>query len=130
MTALELRLGNYAQDKKTGQLLIVVDLSGKEVGYMPTSNMALPDGWQAEPIPITEDWLVKFRFVKNSRNEYKHPDAPVYFVVHPGNPAKLVCFVHNCSHGHIEFLHQLQNLFFVVRNHELRAEGLPAFKLQ
>jgi len=61
---------------------------------------------ELQPIPITEEWLIKLGFEYD--NDFKHPNAPMYFIDVRG---KLTCFIHNCSHGHILHVHEAQNAF-------------------
>lgn len=75
---------------------------------------------EVNPIPLTEEWLLKFGF--DSENDLKHPDAPIYFCL---VREELICFLHNCSHRHIKYAHQLQNLFFILTAHELIKNNEP-----
>ena len=121
MKATELRLGNYAQDQN-GNLLKVVGLIDNDVHYsvVDREKYPLPDGWQAEPILINDKWLLRLGFrCRNLYTELRYENGPISFTLHPGKLNEFVCFAHQCSHGHIKYVHQLQNLCFSLMGVEL-----------
>jgi hypothetical protein len=63
MKSNELRIGNLVQDQN-GNLLKVIGLTteSKSLYVVDRSKFPLPQGWKDEPIPLTEDWLLKFGF--------------------------------------------------------------------
>ena len=74
MKAENLRLGNLAQDQD-GNELIVIELrnhpaeekkSNISFTVVDRSKFPLPNGWKAEPIPLTEQWLARFGFEKKT----------------------------------------------------------------
>lgn len=77
---------------------------------------------EAEPIPITEEWLFKFGFEKSEylENIYKYKiynvsldkfgDLHFYFFG-----------IHDCSRK-IKYVHELQNLYFSLTGQELSYE--------
>jgi len=72
MKSTDFRIGNFAQDQN-GNLLKVYSLTEEHVYYfvVDRSKFPLPEGWKAEPIPITKDWLRKLGFSnKYSENCY------------------------------------------------------------
>lgn len=114
MRSTELRIGNLFQDQNRF-LLEVAELTEENQVFkvVDRSKFPLPDGWQAEPIPITEEWLVKFRFEKVGRF-YRR-----------GAITAEVCnnFCRLCLCGkfitNVEFVHSLQNLYFCLSKKEL-----------
>lgn len=64
-------------------------------------------------IPIDEQWIINLGFEKN--RDYKHPFAPIYFIEIRN---EWICFLHNCTHRRIKYVHQLQNLFHAVTGGE------------
>lgn len=68
---------------------------------------------EANPIPLTEEWLLKFGFGKENGYPYKFPNGVlkirngVYF------------FKHNDIEIDLHFVHQLQNLYFALTGKEL-----------
>lgn len=121
MTASELRIGNLAS---------VFGTNG------------LPDGWKEQavnaeniktcvsnpdwfkPIPLTADWLAKFRF-KPYHKSKPHLVFRNTISFYLGGDS-IMCEVQMGSHcedseslTHIKYVHQLQNLFFALTGEEL-----------
>lgn len=112
--ANELRIGNLLNDRE-GNLCKVFEL-GKNSILAPTINKPttkLPN----EPIPLTEEWLLKFGFIYNDFiNGYilDFEDKTLLFM---DNGLDL-CLMNNESID-CEYVHQLQNLFFALTGTEL-----------
>lgn len=106
------------QDLRAGNLFYH---KGKIITIHPIDIFTFEEGdWKPEPIPLTQDMLLRFGFEwQEIMDRYKHPDAPFVFSQHPGRKDVLVCFIHNFSHGHIKYVHQLQNAFHAVTGTEL-----------
>ena len=109
MKANELRIGNLLQDKVSKTELIITDL-GKEfiqTYVIDRSKYPLPNGWKTEPIPLTEEWLLKF---------------PKWFqeLISGGymNFSKLPK-----EYVEVKFVHTAQNLFFALTNEELTLQS-------
>lgn len=119
MKTEELRIGNLLIDSLTGELLKVCDLSESHIttSVIDRSKFPLPKGWQANPMPLTEEWLLKFGF------------EPIYFV----SDSSLSCYdLSGISYLNanfelkwfgtkIEYVHQLQNLIHSLTGEELTA---------
>jgi len=117
MEANELRIGNYLQDNVTKTTIKVVELTNECITtyVIDRSKFPLKDGWKLEPIPLTEEWLLKFGFktttvlkmsdgfILNGNILFKGEDSFRYF----GTTTK------------IKYIHQLQNLYFALTNEEL-----------
>lgn len=128
MKANELRIGNLLQEGLSKVLLLVtgVDDKGFNTIDVDRSTFPLNEGWYAEPILLTEEWLLKFGFqlltekrVGTKYSEYgngeihhekrfnlaKHADKDYWY----------------CLRGSvkIQFVHQLQNLYFALTGSEL-----------
>ena len=109
MEAKELRIGNYVYSNK-----FVIKSYGVDGFINILKNI---DNFT--PIPLTEEWLLKFGFVFDSYGEYckgaysldnEYTDKGVYnFVIHK----------ETCLDIEIKYLHQLQNLYFALTNEEL-----------
>jgi hypothetical protein len=71
-----------------------------------------------EPIPITEEWLIKFGFEKNSY-WFKDDNMLRFGLI----DNKLHCSIGNDENGflynRINYIHQLQNLYFALTGQEL-----------
>jgi len=124
MKATELRIGNLVLDTKGN----INKVDSEALIYMSKEPLN-----QVTPIPLTEEWLLKFGFIKGNYNWFR-----LYF-----NPEKLEdsdCFTYNINSkmlclesfydnekkGSIQlsssdekYVHQLQNLYFALTSEEL-----------
>ena len=135
MDAKELRIGNYIHSVVTScnfkRGLVEVDFN--TFAKIRLQN-ALPS---LEPIPLTEEWLLKFGFEKNyvmsdnHSNEYDINKTDrldlnnKYLRVRTDNKFFSVFNHSNCNYDKVQFItgikhvHQLQNLFFCLVGKEL-----------
>lgn len=115
----EFRIGNYCRDKKTGAILIVDEITGKNGKYdlwfyvVDRNKYPLPDGWEAESIPIDEEILVQLgaKFIVDA----------LCFILN-NRPIKCIGnnqYVDLLSQTVIQSLHHLQNLHFALTQKEL-----------
>lgn len=126
MEALELRIGNY-------HLYHIVDDLDKRKEYDEVCQIDYDDlriltefkeNPEYKPIPITEEWLLKFGFVKEGRYyargvhqrlfsglmELKFDRLLKMWVFSIGRYSDIT---------RIEYVHQLQNLYFALTGEEL-----------
>lgn len=102
MKAKELRIGNLV---KRNNIVVVCDFMSISDCYQ------LPDEY--EPIPLTEEWLVRFGWEKSGEWFYKD-----YYEINLNgifNPSD----AHYTIHNDIKYVHQLQNLYFALTGEEL-----------
>ena len=129
MKANELRIGNLVN--RLGKLTKITSLTiGTEVfDYVSTTSSGVITGNQIEPIPLTDEWLVKFGFeCKDNVNggylkpiNFPHQKEFLYCskrgVValwsEPENREFII--MNNCDH-----VHQLQNLYFALTGVDLQ----------
>lgn len=114
----ELRIGNYLQDRDA-EVAIVCEIS--EEDYKAYSGMVtkLP----TKPIPLTEDWLVKFGFkmgASTQPDEYALQCEYFDLCYSPSNESWSIdngdsVFID----ADIKYVHQLQNLYFALTGKEL-----------
>jgi hypothetical protein len=113
MEANELRIGNYVNSK--AKTLIIV--SGWEL-YNMTVRENRNGNIFIEPIPLTEEWLLKFGLKKDTQiNGY---DMEIYF--HKNKWGLNIAECPNESAGfwvELKHVHQLQNLYFALTGEEL-----------
>jgi hypothetical protein len=111
MKATELRIGNLVKGKEMNVYWTVEAVD---------SNSIFSYGkWRSldafEPIPLTEEWLVKFGFEKykfdHKENQYRYKERLI--VSRDGN------FVDYGSSVILKHLHQLQNLYHALTGEEL-----------
>jgi hypothetical protein len=113
MKANELRIGNWLQrlDGSFFQLSL----------YDFQVINELIERWHPSPINITEEWLLKFGFKKREDGDFDLFDfSEVDIVITNPNNSNVwkcdgVCF----SVGCLEYVHQLQNLYFALTGEEL-----------
>lgn len=116
MKTSEYRIGNYLQDGLTKELLQVCELSENKISskVVDRSKFPLPEGWFNEPIPLTEEWLLRLgaEAIETPHDiQYRIKDR--LFVLRG--------FVF-CDYGSgvkILYVHQLQNLYFALTQTEL-----------
>lgn len=127
MKVKDLRIGNLVlggfeddEENSNHSVCVVTGLSedqhlGEGWNFM-LENMERKDVenyFEMKPIELTEEWIIKLGFEKN--RDYKHPFAPIYFIVIRN---EWICFLHNCTHRRIKYVHQLQNLFHSITGGE------------
>lgn len=117
----DFRIGNILQDQLTGKHLIVADLSKENIFFdiHGQDQQPLPEGWQAVPIPITPELLLKCGFVwQKSIHLWKHIQIGCCLFL---NDSECMSDLDDCSFKRpkLSSLHQLQNLFFALSGVEL-----------
>jgi hypothetical protein len=125
MEARELRIGNYVLCR--GALARVTSISEDGIGYVKQSGISegkIPFKL-VKPIPLTEEWLVKFGFEKVQEKGGFYYEKTILsndsIRVFDDNSVATY-FFHNICHVVYpqEFhVHQLQNLYFALTNEEL-----------
>lgn len=127
MKASELRIGNLVNVEMHIPIKVKVEaVTGTSVSVTGIEkNRYTPfllD--RIKPIPLTEEWLIKFGFVKE--NDWVGFISTKYRIgirFYKGNShecdiiqdEKFIAF----GSGHIKHVHQLQNLYFALTNEEL-----------
>lgn len=123
MQSNELRIGNLVyKSLKSGNGRKVENRIGCQDIVRIEENIG---SFNYEPIPITEEWLLKFRFIYNGWNY----DFERYVFHAQGKNEKLEFYntefgirknkeVFNISYK-IDYVHQLQNIFFALTGTEL-----------
>lgn len=122
MEANELRIGNLFIEKHCGETITVESISKERIGF----SGEFYGKWQAEPIPITEEWLLRFGFDKGE--EYylnKNLDSKEGIFEKMCYDLQNKEFTINCNNydGYcveVEYIHQLQNLYFALTGEELK----------
>ena len=105
MKATELRIGNWVLSPTEGEIQI-------ENGWQ------IDEGEEVEPIPLTEEWLVKFGFENNSMNldeeGFLHLDISFIGGVN--------VYINDMEYPNINYVHQIQNLYFALTGQELQTD--------
>lgn len=123
MKATELRIGNWIHHKYSEPNFIVSVIN--TFNENTVNGIELED---CEPIPLTEEWLLKFGFEIIINNEYnckmyvKYFDGTDYIGV-DAEDFSLGTYLNNkIAHAPrptFMSVHQLQNLYFALTNEEL-----------
>lgn len=134
MKPTELRLGNLLRDKLTGAILKVTEIreNGFDTSVIDRGLFPLPNGWEAKPILLNYDWLIKLRF-KPFRDEkwiiaqlkgvyiqkYSYDDIKK-------RPCKIrkfqiavACDDYSSNGFTFQYVHELQNLYYALTKKEL-----------
>lgn len=134
MEAKELRIGNYIRVKgETNNALLVRCLDGK---LIRTNYLSL-QSCEFEPIPLTEEWLVRFGFIKKCDYEQQDWEWGKLSILNSRRGVGLYNYTGDryldywcitfredvgcgwCDLNEIEYVHQLQNLYFALTGEEL-----------
>ena len=119
MKARELRIGNLVEVfKDTYYPIVGISIENayvsNKMGVLHCSYIEL------EPIPLTEEWLVKFGFKKEYDNYWSHKKS--YFEIDKDNEGLWINSVNGNEYHHgngFNHVHQLQNLYFALTGEEL-----------
>lgn len=113
MKTSELRIGNLVQ---YGGITAKVSHIEKSFFYCESELIYFTkDGERgAKPIPLTDEWLLKFGFVKHRKYGYFYID---FFVVDLDKNYQFYCDID--IHIVLNHVHQLQNLYFALTGEEL-----------
>ena len=106
MKANELRIGNYVQF--SGGAIYKVDML-----YIGFGGLEF---WK--PIPLTEEWLLKFGFEKKGCN-WELPNFRFHVNKSVNYDGFLFCDGYSVITEKIQHVHQLQNLYFALTQKEL-----------
>ena len=115
----ELRIGNYISPLGIG----ITKVEGFCIwdNIIQSDNFAERELKEFQPIPLTEEWLLKFGFEKYTNNEFSFEtkDFEISFL---NGGLKLLCgeYAENpISLNNQKYVHQLQNLYFALTGTEL-----------
>lgn len=118
MKASELRIGNYINNEQRTEVVVSIDdwkiechlLTDREKETLYEVSMSL-----INPIPITQEWLVKFGFDNLGTFGF----GIGKFHIRYGKTARDFYFFIDNEFVHIKHVHQLQNLYFALTGEEL-----------
>lgn len=138
MKANELRIGNYVNYESEIKQISGIT-SNNDVFYVGDS--APEDLGEFESIPLTEEWLIKFGFIDDNKEEReKYPrvfthksyvlnkfgiryemDKSKYTLTDSigFELGEFSVFLNQCFVKSIRYVHQLQNLYFIITGEEL-----------
>jgi hypothetical protein len=119
MESKELRIGNLVNYR--GFPSMVGAISSNETYIYLDKGIVNPKVEDIEPIPLTEEWLLKFGFEKVSwSNDVRINLLNRWSLIYDFDVNKLcVDSGLNANYLQIKYIHQLQNLYFTLTGEEL-----------
>lgn len=108
MKVSELRIGNWVVPPETPFEPVPINLKGLE--YY---------GDDLIPIKLTEEWLLRFGFEKSKLNYWMLPNKSFFLGITLNNFIYPMFDTDNWIPIKLEYVHQLQNLYFVFTGEEL-----------
>jgi hypothetical protein len=112
MRATELRIGNLIYLKSKDKIYEIS--SGHDIEEIDDA----PENFDAKPIQLTEEWLLKFGFVSNPYKDRYELIAKINIIIECDKTKGLVDLY--CEQfPHIKYVHSLQNLYFALTGEEL-----------
>jgi len=138
MKANALRIGNFVWDNYSGEM-IVHNINAEYHCIDLIKQNGLPSGRydieSIEPIPLTEEWLVRFGFDCGSKNYSLNVGMELFdyavkdkFCIWGGKNGWCVVELPHLGQHYINSVHQLQNLYFALTGEELTLINLPIDK--
>ena len=117
MKANELRIGNFVETKRGISKVFVLTIDN----VVETENKE----YDVKPIPLTEEWLLKFGF-----EEYEFEDEIFGYVLNDFGYVNefqfmiriFIDFEGILIQKPIKYVHQLQNLYFALTGEELKQQ--------
>jgi|GEM_PF-6864499 len=127
MEVTEVRIGNYVLGQDGSfpvHLVIGIDHSKIKtqplnlISWQSIESVSYLDGQStARPIVITDDWLIKLGFKSNSESDrFWYPEKNFWVTSFKG---RYSAHLQHDKINDIQFINQLQNLFFTVTSEEL-----------
>lgn len=131
MKTSELRLGNFVHESYGGTYQVLA-LTPDYVDLVKPL-MSVPGRYDIssiEPLMLTEEWLLQFGFERLNSTAFKktHPNEMFDYIIYTGG--KYCICIDSSQEGEeysafswdIEYVHQLQNLYFALTAEELTVE--------
>ena len=125
MKTSELRIGNYLNGRKGPVTVTEIRENNRVKIKENPSNFTVGDC--LHPIPLTEEWLLRFGFIaKNWYSNFEHW-SDTWFqlsssVIKANKERSCFYFDNEMINIEIKYVHQLQNLYFALTGEELTLE--------
>lgn len=123
MEANELRLGNLVTATLTNEIYEIGIWALRVIEDGNYQNSYDTETKVYEPIPLTEEWLLKFGFNKEPDKSFTKRDIAIFLdkrfssnLFMQENQGDFTWFSYECK---IEYVHQVQNLYFALTGEEL-----------
>ena len=112
MKASELRIGNLVMDGKD-----IEQVNARMI------DMLVKTEADFDSIPLTEEWLLKFGFQKSMSWTYVvELNGNLKLVYYLGEKGWSIGFKSYSDFSNLEYVHQLQNLYFALTGEELKQQ--------
>jgi len=112
MKASELRIGNLVMDGKD-----IEQVNARMI------DMLVKTEADFDSIPLTEEWLLKFGFQKSMSWTYVvELKGNLKLVYYLGEKGWSIGFKSYSDFSNLEYVHQLQNLYFALTGEELKQQ--------
>lgn len=132
MKVSELRIGNLVNRLGVQTIIKSIQIDSDGLGFVSTPLSGAITINQIEPIPLTEEWLLKAGFEVGNKvyiNAYSMNILNTDFYLRPSynggfywgfniSNEKIDCELNNVKA--IQYVHQLQNLYFALTGEELK----------
>jgi hypothetical protein len=119
MIANELRIGNLIKFSEDGTIFTVGSIEERGFTVQNDEETTWIEAEEFEPIPLTEEWLLKFWFISNPyEDRYEKGSIHIECIKTKG---ETYLWIENMPH--IKYVHQLQNLYFALTGEELTYGG-------
>lgn len=128
LKASELRIGNLIYDRHNAREGTIMRLNAGEMypitySFDKTFECSMPYGTTIEGIILTEDWLLRFGFESRER-DVPALDTIIYYIL---DGHEFIQDINNkwflggysWNTNRFSYVHQLQNLYFVLTGNEL-----------
>lgn len=117
----DIRIGNLVWENYSGEMVVVsIDFDGT---IDLCKRMDLPKGVyqlkNIEPVILTETWLNKLGFEVSNRLDNAWTDKNVGFPIWWNDETDSAYHINSETLVHLDYVHQLQNLFFANCGEEL-----------
>ena len=123
MNANELRIGNYFKWISTQEIDTVEEIVTYDKSTYDINSVSISD---CEPVPLNEEWLLKFGFKKVNDNfitiesyHYENKNCWIYFIADGFELELNTLSERNNLCRTYKYVHQLQNLYFAITGEEL-----------
>ena len=118
MKASELRIGNWVTKTVNNE---ECQIYANGIANLSSQEASVLGRKMFEPIPLTEEWLLEFRFKPHNGSFYKIAVGGSELLINPDNG---VVWLERNDNGFnnpalIPYVHQLQNLYFALTGNEL-----------
>lgn len=129
MKAKELRLGNLLDNKGVTVHVMEIKSDGIECGYFSDSigfYRRFNQSTCPNPIPLTEEWLERFSFNTESGEYWTIDQGEDLLSIEIERHRALIGRVYEWEAvaKKIEYVHQLQNLYFALTGEELELKEI------